>query len=450
MGRRIALAVIVVALGASGSASAGPPGQWTRVTDAGGRNIDQIGLARSADGVLNIVWTRQERSGVSLVSGRISPVGQTIPGELVVQAGWRTISGPDLLALPSGLLAVWGGVPPGSAVGEAYAATLAPGAAAWAFAGQVTPDGGAAYASDQIDAALGHDGTPLLAWSVSFSLRTHLGLDPAVASRTWQTACCTYRPAVGVDGVTGEAVLAWSSNATNEYGLWTQSIAPTPGERRYLPGSGNEQRTAAVAPDQKLGITGRIAAPGVFMAFGAGYPTWSSVWVWEHGSARATQVWKGVVRDPTIAAGPSGRLWLAWHSQGNQIYAVRSNRDATRWGAVVRLSPPPRANTLWKLAGDGSRGPLDLLVSASTPGSLAYWHQQVLPALSVACAGGRVVRCTVADAGEAVRGAAVRMGSRTLKTNRRGQVALDLPRGSYIVRVTKRGYAAATARVRAI
>ena len=442
------MGVIVAAL-AAGPASAGPPGQWTRVTDPGVRSSDQIGLARSADGVLNVVWTRQESSGVSLVSGRISAAGQTLPSRLVVQAGWAAISGPDLVATPSGLLAIWGGIPPGSAVGEAYAATLAPGAAAWTYGGQVTPDGSDASASDQIDAALGRDGTALLAWSVNFALRTHAGLDPGVASQTWQTACCAYHAGVAVDGVTGEAVLGWSSNATNEHGLWAQSIAPTPGERRYLPGSGNEQRTAAVAPDQKVGITGRVAAPGVYMAFGVGYPTWSSLWVWEHGSARATRVWQGIVRDPTIAAGPDGRLWLAWRSQGNQIYAVRSNRDATEWGALIRLRPPPRASTLWKLAAEGSRGPLDLLVSASTP-SLAYWHQQVLPALSVACVGGKVVRCSVTDAGEAVRNAAVRLGPKILKTSRQGRVELDLPRGSYIVRVTKRGYAVATVRVRAI
>ena len=131
------------------------------------------------------------------------------------------------------------------------------------------------------------------------------------------------------------------------------------------------------------------------------------------------------------------------------MYATRSNRAATKFGAVVEVNPPAGTRSIWKVAGDGALGPLDLVVSASTPGSLAFWHTQVLPGLSLACRGGRVVLCTVSDAGDPVRGATVRMGGRTLTTNARGKALADLPAGAYRAAASKAGYTSASASVRA-
>jgi hypothetical protein len=449
VGRSVALGLAIVAL-AAGPAAAGPAGGWTRVTDPGGRNIDQIGLARTVDGVLHVAWTTGHGAGPGLFASTISPAGEPGGAPVPIQTGWETMSSPALLATPTGLLALWGGQSPGSGEGEVYAATAAADGASWSFAGRVSPLDSDAYASDRIGAATGTDGTPLFSWSLSFRLITHLGLDSSTPNQTWQTTCCAYVPGIGVDAATGDAVLGWFSNATNDYGIWTQTIAPGGGGRAYLPGSGNAEHTAAVAPDQTVGITGRIGSPGVYVAYGVGYPTWTSLWIWEHGSATATRVWNGRVLDPNLTAGPGGRLWVMWHTPGNEIYAMRSNPDATHWGSPVRVVPPAHTDTIWKLTGEGSGGPLDLFASASTPESLAYWHRRVLPALTLACAGGKVVRCTVADAGDPVKGARVRLGGKTLATNLKGKVQRDLSRGSYIVVASKSGYTAASARVRAI
>ena len=41
------------------TAAAGPPGNWTRVTGSpqAGHNTDQVGLARTDDGVLHVAYT---------------------------------------------------------------------------------------------------------------------------------------------------------------------------------------------------------------------------------------------------------------------------------------------------------------------------------------------------------------------------------------------------------
>jgi hypothetical protein len=74
----------------------------------------------------------------------------------------------------------------------------------------------------------------------------------------------------------------------------------------------------------------------------------------------------------------------------------------------------------------------------------------VLPGLTLACVGGKVVKCRVLDAGDPVKGAKVRLGGKTLRTNAQGRVRRDLSRGSYIVTASKSGYTGASMRVRAV
>ena len=42
-----------------GTALAGPPGTWTRITDTDGVNIDEVGYTRTADNILHAFWQRK-------------------------------------------------------------------------------------------------------------------------------------------------------------------------------------------------------------------------------------------------------------------------------------------------------------------------------------------------------------------------------------------------------
>src|SRR4051812_34536273 len=60
--RRVCLALFAVVLVAVPAAHAGAPGKWTQLGDADLANIDEATLARTADGVLHVVWTFPRRA----------------------------------------------------------------------------------------------------------------------------------------------------------------------------------------------------------------------------------------------------------------------------------------------------------------------------------------------------------------------------------------------------
>ena len=453
--RRVALIALVAAavVAVGGSARAGPPGTWTRSTDPTGRNIDQIGLVRTGDGVLHVAWLRK---GGDLVHSAIGLDGKPAGSAVAIQAGWATLgTGPALVVEPGGGLRVFfSGVRSTStsdpySVGDLYSATAGPDGQSWTLVSGAVSGHSSVYASDQVSATLLRDGTPVTAWSSSFNLSTHAGLDPNVANQQWQTSCCAYSAGLVTDSKTGEVVLGWFSNANEGHGVYTQTILPGAGSAKSLPGSGSADRGSAVSLDQRLAISGRIGAPGVYVAYGAGYPVWTSLMLFDHSTGKAKKIWKGTVRHVDIAPAPDGRLWVMWVGSGNAVYAARSNRSATKLGAIVGVKPPGGTDTIWKIAGEGSRGWLDLFVSVSTPGSLAYWHTQVLAGLTVSCAGGGAVTCTVSDAGDPVAGAKVKVGSKTAATNAKGKVSAQVPPGTYTVIASKPGYTSGSTRVNA-
>ena len=96
------------------------------------------------------------------------------------------------------------------------------------------------------------------------------------------------------------------------------------------------------------------------------------------------------------------------------------------------------------MAGDGSLGPLDLLVSATTGSSLATWHTQVLPPLTITVKKGKpAATVAVTDAGDPVQGAKVSVAGKTLTTSAAGVVKVALPSVKVTVTATKPGYAPA-------
>ncbi len=149
-----------------------------------------------------------------------------------------------------------------------------------------------------------------------------------------------------------------------------------------------------------------------------------------------------------VAAAPEGRLWLMWEVNGT-IFAARTNRQATRVGGVNALRAPG-SRTVYRLNGEGSAGPLDLLVNDGS----AFWHQRVLPKLQLAASSrragkGRVVTFRVVDAGDPVSGATVKAGGRTLRTSANGTATLKQARAARLKATASRaGYAPASLTVR--
>ena len=54
---RLAAACVLVLFALATPAAAGPPGTWTKVHDADA-NTTEVGVARSSNGLLNVLWSR--------------------------------------------------------------------------------------------------------------------------------------------------------------------------------------------------------------------------------------------------------------------------------------------------------------------------------------------------------------------------------------------------------
>src|SRR5687767_10412527 len=97
---RAALLTAALAAGVAAPAAAAP---WKQVTTPDGSSIDQVGLARTADGVLHLAWHHPTGPNTEdllhTVISRDGKIGATNP----IQSGWTGFTNPALVAAPGGL-----------------------------------------------------------------------------------------------------------------------------------------------------------------------------------------------------------------------------------------------------------------------------------------------------------------------------------------------------------
>jgi hypothetical protein len=437
------------ALLAPSLAQAGPPGKWSKVTSPN-TNIDEAGLARTPDGALHVLWAREESGlGGTVLHSALSRDAKAISGPDTVFAYAGGVNrGVQLLGAPGGLRAFFAGLSAGSPLSDQLATATSDDGKTWSVrpapASNATSAGGSAvYAAHGIGGAIGAGGVPIAAWGDSAPGEGgyHVGIDPATPDERFGGDCCAYDPNVGVDAVSGQAVVAWKF-ITDSSGTAAKSISPA-GSQVTLPGA------AAAGTGSRTGITGRIGAPGVYVAYQRGSNQFlSRPAVWRFGAAKATTLpSKRGAESVGIAPGPGGRLWVFWERQ-DRIYATRSDAAATVFGATVSVAPPKGSSGVTNLAGEGSRGPLDVLALIDA-GGYANWHQRLLPGLTLrAKAKQGAVKLTVRDAGDAVAGARVKLGGKVAKTGADGKVTIALKPGRYGAKASKKGYTPASARAR--
>jgi hypothetical protein len=94
--------VLVAAFAADAGSVAARPAAWTRISGPTGAGIE-LGLARTSDGVLHVVWNRGNPAPTSIFDTRISPAGGTV-GTSTVATNWGGANGLALLVMPDGTL----------------------------------------------------------------------------------------------------------------------------------------------------------------------------------------------------------------------------------------------------------------------------------------------------------------------------------------------------------
>jgi len=226
---------------------------------------------------------------------------------------------------------------------------------------------------------------------------------------------------------------------------------------RKAPGSGTASSSTDFPVFGTLPTVNRNAkGGGAYLAYCANKSPCPRLELWKVGAAKAMAVPSSAnALGATLAQGPGGRIWVAWYNkQSNKVFVTRTNKAATRFGAVRSYATACIEDGLLGLGGS----PLAKLdVGLSCVNSAAKQEQfvtQVLAGLSLSFPGtvhlgskGVTVKITVTDAGDPVAGATVKFAGKTLKTNAKGQVSVALSAsaktGGYQISVTAPDYAAA-------
>lgn len=462
----VGAAVALTMLLATATASAltiSPVSPWKDLTGDTGTNLTAVQTLRdSATGPLHVVWSGPESdlsSRSALYLRDVLPSGALGPRRTLL-AGTLGIANPGIARNPAdGTDWVYAA---GASVltGRLFAISSTDG---FATATPATPisKSGYAYSADDATAVFTATGQ---AWqSFGATVKRGTGEDPDEDDLTAAPGidtgragtCCVYWSQLAADAVSGDTAVAWYSNSGDatppRSGI--EVVALPSGTTTYAPGSANAARTSSANGDGPTSLTGRIGAPGIFAGYCGGYPTCTTALVWRVGTAKpqtvATQPGLDHAR---IAAAPGGRIWATWYAKGT-VWARRSNPAVNVWGPVVSVAVPGGADaSFWRLAADGTRGPLEVFASIGADGADRTWTTRLLPALSIAsaakAAAGGTLSVQVTDAGVPVPGAKVKVRSTTATTNAAGKATFVLstkaPVGKALVSASAGGFTGAT------
>lgn len=451
--RLVVLAIGLVALCAPAPAAAA----WKQVTASDGSNIDQVSTVRTADGVVHVAWLRKTGPNtMDLLYTAIAPngaIGATNP----IQTGWAVIGNPALVAVPGGLRVFWGGIrttDPSETNQDLNTALSADGGASWALQpGSIVPRGAQAYGSP-VAATVLPNGTPLEAWAGTLGTWVHSGLSATSPNFNYQTPLGNYGYDAGIaTDASGRSVLAWYSSAAGHLGLFAQDVAAdgSPvGSAVNMPDTSNMQ----FGPLGRTAIVARVGG-GFYTAFATGYPSLDTVRVWRVGSGQTARIARKLTgATASVAAAPDGRLWVVWKTASGgkpAVYAARSNKNATRWGAGVALRGPAGASSSYRVDASATSSAVRVFATFTQgvgPG-VATWTTVTAPGLSLSASPSKlrrgrrtVVEFKVTDAGDAVAGAKVSGGGTSDTTDRGGKASLALTgRGSRVhVKAARTGY----------
>jgi hypothetical protein len=423
-------AVVLAPLSASAMTSrAAGPTAWGRISGPTQPGVE-LGLARTKDGVLHVVANRGV-SGTTIFETRIDPAGRTI-GTSTVATGWDGNAGLALLTMPDGTLRLFaaGATHAGSSAYGINTFTAGPNGGNWQLQNGAFWGGAVANSAGFIGATLMRDAQPVTAW------RGFVGKGvPAQIVGGFQGGMTSSQ--VATDAGDGSVVLSAVTNA-GQGGVYVQQVLPTPGSRVVLP-------LAASLNDWNSSLSGRIGAPGTYVAYADGKA--AHLYRYRGGSFTFR---RGAFTSAAVCAAPAGRLWVAWGDKVDGLFVTRSNMAATAFEPVQRLKLPQNTTDgLTFVQCEGSLGPVDLFADAFIGGAGGFWHSHLLPHFTLQARPSRGgVTLVARDAGDPVAGATIKVGGKTLQSNASGQASVALHRGSYSATATAPTYASTSVRFR--
>lgn len=428
----IALAALALSAGAALAAQARTTAgtSWSRVSGPQQPGA-QLGLARTGDGVLHVIWNRGS-SPTSIFDTRVSPAGRTL-GTSTVASGFDGNGGLAVLAMPDKSLRLFaaGGTSPGSSAYGINSFTAPESGGSWKLQSGVYWGGAVANSAGVIGATLTKDGQAVTAWR-GYAAE---GVPPAsIPPSAYQGGMTESRLATDAGG--GGVVLSGVTNS-GKGGVYVQQVLPGRAAPVVLP-------LPSASNDWNNGLSGRIGAPGVYVA----YADASAARLYRYGGATKTLA-KGPFTSATTCAGPDGRLWVSWGSASEGLFVTRTNKAASAFEPVQKLKLPQNTKDgLTWVQCEGSAGPADLYADVLVGSAGGFWHAHVLARLSVRASSAKgKATISVRDAGDPVAGVSIKVGSKRVATDAKGQATFVLRPGSYGVTATAAGYASASVRV---
>ncbi|HEX3825396.1 MAG TPA: hypothetical protein VHV79_13130 [Mycobacteriales bacterium] len=443
----------------SPAAVVGGPGHWTKISTGTIDIGDVPSLFRTSNHVLHVAYPKGAGTATQIGTTAINPSGATGAQTDILSGGWSVINAtPIVMAGPSGgLRVVFGGQHDlGTGFyddGRMYTATSTAAGTTWAISSVAVGDSHSAYGSYGTGGVALADATPVAGFPLNSDFTWHVGTNDLPADSVYtQSGATMYDSAMVRSGNT--VWVAWFSfgNAAGNTGVFVKRIYPTVGPTLKAPGSSHGTNTLETG---RVALAAR-AGGGIYAAYCSGYPYCGAVRLWKVGTSHSIDVpGSKYAAKIALSAAPSGRLWLAWGDNIPVVHAVRTNRAATKLGIVRNVGQPAGQPAIYSLAIDGGIGKADVVIN----GGSGIWHTQVLPALKLRASPAKwhhgkskKVTFKVSDAGDAVSGSVVRIGSKHCSTNARGVCTVRFParysRGKHIVTAKKSGYATARGKLK--
>jgi hypothetical protein len=448
--QRICTATIIVvtvvlggALTARAGSTAAAGSSWTRISGPGNTG-QQLGLARTPDGVLNAIWNRGDPGPTTIFDTRFSSTGTPI-GTQTVGSSFGGAGGLALLVMPDGSLRLFasGAHTNGSTVVGVNTFTASAGGTGWTLDPSAVW-GGPGAAAATIGATLTKDGQPVTGWRGVFQV----GLAPG-GSGTTACSCFTLQGDLATDAGSGTVVMSGLGQPSGYKlgGTFVEQVVPSVSGLVVLP-SGTQGFGDS-------GISGRLGAAGVYVLYSdntRSSVTKPAVRLYRYQGATRT-IAQGAFTIAKVFPGPAGRLWLVWGDAQDGVFVTRTNKAAGALEPVQKLAAPPGSGFLWNADGEGSQGALDLFVDADA-GGRGFWHAHVLARFSLTAKvghrGKNATKATVVlslrDAGDPVSGATISVGGKKLTTSATGKGTLTLKPGSYKASAAASGYSSALAK----
>jgi hypothetical protein len=379
----------VASAAASATGSAASPAAvatWHQVESYNVNNVAEIGLARGKDGILHVLWLKGI-SPYSIIDTTVTAAG--VGKSAVVASGEFLANDPDATVTPAGISVFWNASPSSTngLLDGIYTARRPLKGGAWSKPARAAKTVSAGAVEDVIDtAATDKSGRPWVAYTLTDTLAiTPIGKPSQVIP---PTACCVYTPGLASDGSSGLTWVTYYSNITNHTGIYAQrltAIGKASGAAIRLPNSATAG--SAISPEQRVATVSRgPGRPGVYAAYGAGYPSITKVLVDKLGAAKAmTVAASSSISAITAAVDPSGRIWVAWLTNPGGTYHLfisRSNAAVTAFSKPVAVPLPSGTGTAWKVYLNATNTSADVmvLVSKGINSSVAtYWTRRVPP-----------------------------------------------------------------------